>query len=108
MSFLRIGDSTVPVSLSISSSDIIPDCTLVTNARFRIFREANEGLGAADLTVDATISQSTANSYVASYTPTSMDTAYRDNLRIYVDSSVDSGLTWIPTSEAFELEVRAH
>jgi len=94
-SFLRIGWIGVPIRIEVDSSDLLPDCTAVTGARFRVYRGSAPQVD-PEIWTDVTISGAQAASYLATHLTVTNDTAQRDTLRIYVDSTTD-GVNWITT-----------
>lgn len=94
MSALRVGQVGIPIRIEVGSSDLLPDCSLVTVARFRVFRGVAPQ--APETWTDVSVVTSGAAAYVATHATTTSDVAQRDTLRIYVDSSVD-GETFIPS-----------
>jgi hypothetical protein len=101
---LRVGFPGIPIEITVLASDLLPDPTLVTAARLRVFRSsAKNDTQGQTITAGVTVASKTSASYRALYTSTAAEHASRDTLFVFVESLV--GSTWIPTATPAVLPV---
>ena len=99
---LRVGDSTIPITLRVDEAVSKLDLSAVTNAKYWIFLRTNSVGKTPDIIVDASVVSKVAglrpgngtSYFVATYTPTASQTAKSDVWRVAVLWSTDGGSTF--------------